>query len=175
MKAIFRTTALAALLVLAGCGQPSDDSGSAPHTSSTAAPAANSRPSGTVLLDVKPQDGKMLTTVGRVVEGQGIESTGKSGQLMYGPYAAMAAGSYKVTVYGQFEGVQPAAPLILDVGYAQGASVAKSVDVRPSDTSNGVLASFEFNLPQPVNDLEVRAKVADGTHVTIKGYQVVVK
>jgi hypothetical protein len=94
---------------------------------------------------------------------------------MFGPYSAMAAGTYKVTFYGQFDGSQPSKPLVLDVAYAQGASIVKSVEVQPADSSNGTLATFEFTLPQQVTDLEVRARVAEAAHVTIKGYQVVVK
>ena len=170
MNKIYCTAVLAALLVLAACGEPSNNSSASPDDS-----AASTRPSGTVVLDVKTEDGKTPTLVGHVVAGKGLESTGASGQLMFGPYAAMAAGNYKVTVYGEFEGSQPAAPLVVDVGYGQGATVAKSVDVKVADASNGILTSFDFTLPNKVADIEVRARVADGTHVTIKGYRVTVK
>ncbi len=175
----YRGAALASglLVLLCGCGQhPAISASDASSASSAATSAQNqARPAGTVLLDVQADSGKVPTQVGRVVAGKGLESTGAAGQLMFGPYASMAAGNYTVTVFGQFDGAQPAQPLELDASYAQGAKVAKTVKVQPSEATAGQLASFDFSLPQPVSDLEIRARVADGTHVTIKGYKVVVK
>jgi hypothetical protein len=152
-----------------GCGSQTDGG------ASSAGQSQQQRPSGTVLLDINTQDGKTPTTVGHVVAGKGLESTGTGGQLMFGPYSGMSAGDYVVTFYGEFEGTQPDKPLSLDVAYGQGASIAKSLNVQAADAKNGILGSFEFHLPTPVSDLEVRAKVANGAHVIVKGYKVAVK
>jgi hypothetical protein len=177
MKKIIRMAVLGGLLAcMAACDSSAPSNQDAAATATATADAG--RATGKVLLDLNLQTQKLPTMagVGQFVDGKGLVSTGMAGTLMFGPYSAMAAGKYKVTVTGSFDGTQPAKPLTLDVAYSKGSTVPKSVDVAPADVAkDGTLASFEFTLPTDVSDLEVRATVADGTHVLIKGYQVVVE
>jgi len=108
-------------------------------------------------------------------EGGVLKSNATNGYLMFGPKLAFNAGTYQVTVQGNALKVAPENAVTFDVTSNAGKTVhAKSVidASTPTWTAGTPLVAFEFTLPAPVTDLEVRAFVSSGSEVEISGYDI---
>lgn len=174
-------TATLVPLMLVGCDRsPSEatpPTASAP-AATPAAPAASDTPaaaspaaldaSGSLTLNAG--DSHILTQpgVGSVQNGL-LASTGTSGFLVFGPYAALPKGSYVATFNGSVKALPGGGQVRFDVVSGAGAKShgeAKVGEVKPQ----GVLAQFPITLAEDVNDLEVRVEIPDGGQVEFSSY-----
>jgi hypothetical protein len=88
--------------------------------------------------------------------------------LVYGPYRALEAGRYRVTVLGELE--NPGAEAFVDIAYSQGeASLAQIPICR--EAGPGILSVFSIDVPGEVLDLEIRIKVASDTKLAFRGIE----
>lgn len=109
--------------------------------------------------------------VGIVANGE-ISSTGKEGYLIFGPYAALDAGTYKVTVSGAVESLSEGSHVTVDVVSNQGANTLGSVEISAVPATGMPLAEFTATLPNDVSDIEVRVFVPASSRVSVSGYRV---
>lgn len=102
-------------------------------------------------------DPRLITQVG-ISEGRDIVSTHKAGYLLYGPYLALSAGMYCVSVWGTLETGCSNNPLV-DVTIEEGTQILAESILVTSDQHG--LASLEISLDKPCTDLEVRVLVRE--------------
>lgn len=106
----------------------------------------------------------LKTAVGNI-QGKNLVSTGVSGNLVHGPYLALAAGKYRVVIRGVL-GETGAAAARMDVAIDKGNLIlAESVLGEP--VADGCLVSLPIALDAPCSDLEVRVWVDDDTDLTV--------
>lgn len=107
-------------------------------------------------------------------DGGRLISNATNGYLMFGPKLPFDAGKYRVSIYGDSLEIATENSLVFDVTSNEGKQVhAKlGLDDKVGFTPTEPMASFEFELPAPVDDLEVRAYVTSGTAVTLTRYEV---
>ena len=108
-------------------------------------------------------------------DGGRLISNATNGYLMFGPKLPFEAGKYRVSIYGDNLEIAADNSLVFDVTSNEGKQVhAKlGLDDKVGFTPTEPMASFEFELPAPVDDLEVRAYVTSGTAVTLTRYEVI--
>lgn len=95
-----------------------------------------------------------------------IESVSQSGFMVFGPYSALPAGRYSLSLFGQSEFTDGA---YLDVVSQQGARVHATHYL--SESSEGTLLNnVTLTLPESVTDLEVRVWVGERSRVRLTGY-----
>lgn len=115
-----------------------------------------------------PKLAEMPREVGRMEEGQ-LQSDGRLGFLLFGPYAPMDAGKYRLVIFGTSEQTRSArADVVSELGRVEHAGFALS-EMR--GTPDGVLVSGQVTLNDSVNDLEVRVYVAEEDEVQVTGYR----
>lgn len=102
---------------------------------------------------------------------QQLVTDGRNGFLVYGPYASVPAGRYRLRVLGRWCGVAgPAA--WLDVVTGHGGHQAAHVDLMPGTQSiEGCLAEVAFALETDAVDLEIRLWVSAETQLLIQGFE----
>lgn len=103
--------------------------------------------------------------VGRVIS-SGIQTDGRRGFLMFGPYAALPSGEYRLRVSGA---VQQAKGAWIDVASSRG-TIRHALFPLPDAATNGVLIDGAVVLPAGVNDVEVRCYVETGSKLVLSGY-----
>ncbi|MDD1479045.1 hypothetical protein F9948_01305 [Burkholderia thailandensis] len=84
-----------------------------------------------------------------------MASTGQEGFLLFGPYAALPAGRYVVSLEGRCDATDGG---WMDIIWGHGTQVLMRHDVAPGG-KDGPIAEFDFELATPVSDLEVRVWV----------------
>lgn len=106
-----------------------------------------------------------------VRDGQAVRSSGERGFLVYGPYRALAAGDYRVRVFGAT--VQPDGAWV-DV-VSQGArNRHMRLPLSPTSEKNeGVLAEGALRFDAPARGVEVRVFVNRADRLVLTGYEVV--
>jgi hypothetical protein len=111
----------------------------------------------------------LLTQVGRPC-GNKLTTTKIAGCLLYGPYIALPAGDYRVTISGALGENGDAgarAEIVIDHGET---ILARSAMHEPDE--NGSLISLPVSLEAPCKDLEVRVWVEEQSEVTISMVEV---
>ena len=100
-------------------------------------------------------------------QGDTLFSAGQKGFLMFGPYASVPAGRYRLVIYGRAERVPGGAWY----DAASGKGLERVLPVTPlSRARPGVLAEAEFHLPESVSDLEVRVWVDEHDEVSLQAF-----
>jgi len=99
---------------------------------------------------------RLHTLVGERSHGD-IVTTGREGALVYGPYAALSAGSYRLFVHGEMPDGQTETMLV-EVVAVQASFQAAAWHVKAAKC--GLLVAGEFHLVRDVDDLEVRLMVS---------------
>lgn len=107
------------------------------------------------------------TMSGELVDGH-LVNNGKGGFLLFGPYAAFQAGTYSVSFVGNIDELSAGQKVRLDVVSSKG----KTSHALTELDKVGSISPFEFTLTEPVQDLEVRVLVPEGTDVSLQAYQV---
>lgn len=162
---------IVAIGVLGGC--QSSDQNSAPQRPA-AAVSSSSHAAGEVVLQLKAEDPKILTQVGRRTADKGLVGE-KAGYLAFGPYTALDSGKYTLTIFGTLQTPAPQNAVTVDVTYEQSKKqVAKVIFDRPAGEEDGrpVLVKLNFELQHPVQDAEFRVLLASGANVNMYGYMV---
>ena len=98
-------------------------------------------------------DARLHTKVGERL-GNTIRTTGRSGLLVYGPYAPFSAGTYQLTVKGTAQNTT--AGCWLDVACDLGQRCLIRVDLPQANASGEWTAIIEFVLEFSVKNLETR-------------------
>ena len=106
---------------------------------------------------------KLHTLVGERSRGD-IVTTGREGVLVYGPYASLAAGTYRILVHGEMPDGQAGA-MVVEVVAMQSSFQAAAWQV--TGAKRGLLVSGAFHLANDVDDLEVRLLVSSGHDVRL--------
>lgn len=106
------------------------------------------------------------TIVGEL-QGSLLLSTGTEGFIHFGPYAAMNAGSYRLTVNGSAE---KTATAWADVVSGRGNIRHAVFPLAATDKERDILAEGEVVLDEFVQDIEVRVYVGGEDSVVLKGY-----
>ena len=155
---------LALVSGLAACNQssgPLDEAGQ----QQPEAPASATPPVDTLSKRVVADQLPSIPGVGEV-HGDSLVSTGKEGFLMFGPYAAVKAGTYTVAVEGNIASL-PAGSVKVDVV----SNLGKTSHGEHVMSEPGEFPAFEITLPATVSDLEVRVQVPEGARVAVSSYQ----
>jgi glycosyltransferase involved in cell wall biosynthesis len=107
----------------------------------------------------------LLRTVVGSVQGKYLVTTGIGGNLIHGPYLALAAGNYLVVIRGAL-GKNGASGALMDVAVDKGNRIlAESALGEPGN--DGHLVSLPISLDASCTDLEVRVWVEAASDVTI--------
>lgn len=102
---------------------------------------------------------------------QQLVTDGRSGFLVFGPYASVPAGSYRLHVFGQWCGTTGTAAW-LDVVTGHGGHQAAHVELLPgAQPLDGRLADVGFELETDAQDLEIRLWVPAEAQLVIHGFE----
>lgn len=122
---------------------------------------------GEMAMEFSAMDSEIKTLVGRK-EHRSLVADGRPGFVMYGPYRPLAAGKYSITVKGS-----SSTPFTLDMSANQGKQVAHRTQYPAAqDGKSGILAQFDFEQSESVEDLEVRILVPATSDIRIESYQI---
>ena len=126
------------------------------------------RPSGKRLFPAT--DPRLLRQVGRLYRQQ-LLTDQRSGFLTYGPYANVAAGSYRLRALGNW--MSEAGPAIwMDVVSDQGSNRLAHHEMMPgSCESPEILAELDLRLLMDVPNLEIRLWVSAETSLALDGFE----
>ena len=107
--------------------------------------------------------------VGHTV-GQCLNTTGKVGYLLYGPYVALLPGRYMATVHGAACLDDSLHGAWMDVAWNKGVEIATR---QPLHAAAGELGLVHFELPAYTDDLEVRVFVTAESYLRLDGLTLV--
>jgi glycosyltransferase involved in cell wall biosynthesis len=115
-------------------------------------------------------DSSLKTSVGKSV-GECIQTTGKEGCLLFGPFLSVAPGDYRVVIYGSV-GESGIGSAIADVAIQSGACILAKDSISTLNEQD-VLAVLCFTIPEGgCTDLEVRVWVGDDTDMQISKIEI---
>jgi len=98
------------------------------------------------------------------ITSDGVATRGEEGFLMWGPYAPLRKGHYRVELEGTLESGDAALEIF---------SMAGDVSVlQPIVFDAAGKMRFDVELPRTVDDLEVRVYVTPDDRLTIRGYRI---
>ena len=164
-----------ATIILAGCQDKpagadaaATDPAAVPAPVETLAPAV---PTTSIVRVVGQDELPSEPGVGTVADGK-ISSTGKAGYLVYGPYSALDAGTYQVTLDGAVESLPEGSHATVDVVSDQGNNTLGSAEISSAPAGGAALADFVATVPASVKDVEVRLFVPENARVSVSGYRV---
>lgn len=176
MAASLRLPALFAALVMVGACSPAPaPPGPAPVAPATQTPAAPGAATTGVHLSYAADDGAIGSEVGERIPGAGLASQGRAGWLLYGPYAPVPAGRYRAVIRGS---VLPGhdGHVHVDVAHSKGQVLVAVLELDPAalvaGSSGGDLVVLPFELPQAVDDLELRLRVDAAGRVSVRSIQI---
>jgi hypothetical protein len=114
-------------------------------------------------------DVRLHTKVGER-QGLTMRTTGRSGLLVYGPYAPFSAGTYQVTAKGTAQNT--AEGCWLDVACDLGQKCLIKIDIPSANGSGGWTATTEFVLDLPVKNIETRLWVPATADLTLQSISI---
>lgn len=107
--------------------------------------------------------------------GRRLYSTGKTGYLLCGPYAALPAGRYQVQIFGEMHGEgQARADVCIGKGNTQ-ILAERILNGENPQRGDGVLVEMEIELDRYVDDLEVRVECLNLQKLFLSGWQLSMK
>ena len=114
-------------------------------------------------------DYRLKSEVGRLVRGR-LETQGREGFLLHGPYLPLAAGSYRFEVEGMGTGGGWA-----DVCSGGGTAIhgVQSFDLAAPEDSENALITADFILPNDVSDFEIRISVKADAWLSISALRII--
>jgi glycosyltransferase involved in cell wall biosynthesis len=115
-------------------------------------------------------DKRLHTQVGKRLW-QSIVSDGTAGFLTYGPYIALAPGSYEVIVRGE-RGLARNIAATIDVAVEKGENHLCKGILRDEVEGTDLLAAMQFTLHKHCTDLEVRIWVDEGSTLSISRLEI---
>jgi phosphoglycerol transferase len=122
-------------------------------------------------LSLAFDDPRVHTITGAKIPKLGLVSRGNAGVLAYGPYAPLTKGRYSVRLYGMAEaGARGTLDAVADGG---GLMLGKADFAVPAaKTTDGELATLQFDNPVNVTNLEIRVHASAGPALTVTRYEV---
>jgi hypothetical protein len=111
-------------------------------------------------------DASSFTIVGELQDNR-LLSTGTEGFIHFGPYAALKAGRYRLTVNGS---AVTTATAWADVVSGRGNIRHAVFPLKATDKESGILAEGEVVFDEFVQDIEVRVYAGTEDSVVLKGY-----
>jgi hypothetical protein len=104
-------------------------------------------------------------------QGQTMRTTGRSGLLVYGPYAAFSAGTYQLIVKGTAQSATDGS--WLDVACDLGQKCLIKTDIPAANSTGEWIATAEFVLDLPVKNIETRVWVPATADLTLLSISIV--
>jgi hypothetical protein len=176
MAAMLRLPALfAAVALVAACSSPAPPPGAPVAPEAARAPATPGDAPAGVHLSYAADEGAIGSEVGERIPGAGLASQGRAGWLLFGPYAPVPAGRYRAVIRGS---VLPdhGGHVHVDVAHSKGAVLVAVLELDPAalvaGSSGGDLVVLPFELPQAVDDLELRLRVDAASRVSVRSIQI---
>jgi hypothetical protein len=115
-------------------------------------------------------DPRLQHQVGRM-ERRELVSDGRSGFLVYGPYASLPADGYRLRVPGRWQSAA-GQPAWLDVVTSQGRVRTVHLELTAGGSAgDGLLVDIGFTLESDATDLEIRLWVSDESQLCISGFE----
>jgi glycosyltransferase involved in cell wall biosynthesis len=116
-------------------------------------------------------DPRMQTQCGVYQRGQ-LHASDSPGMLIYGPYAKVADGTYRLRAYGAMDRVDPES--WLDVAIEGGTRTLFKGELTGVAGGEGdVLLEGTMTLPRPVKDLEIRVWSSGQSQLRLAGFELV--
>ncbi|QYR52728.1 hypothetical protein [Lysobacter soyae] len=112
----------------------------------------------------------MQEGVGTLTNGR-LESTGKAGFLMFGPYIGLKAGRYHLKIDGSVATVPEGKTIVVDVASDAGKNIIQKQEIAAPTQAGAALTEFDVTLPVDTAKVEVRVNVPEGAKVDITGYR----
>lgn len=105
------------------------------------------------------------TSVGKIL-GESIQTTGKQGCLIFGPFISVGPGSYKVVIRGSV-GDESISDAVVDVAIKSGTCILANGCISESGEQD-IVAALYLDIPEEgCKDLEVRVWVSDNTDLQV--------
>ncbi len=111
-------------------------------------------------------DARLQRQVGSL-ERRILSTDGRAGYLVYGPYASLPAGEYRVRVLGDWQGTEEGARPYLDIVTGQGQQTILHTLLDRDAATAGCLLEASFLLSADVADLEMRLWVDVSTELAV--------
>jgi len=102
----------------------------------------------------------------------GIETVGREGLLLFGPFIRLKAGSHLARLFGA---ARTASHLHIDVAINRGFDVLGEKDVQISEGTRGLMVEMPFELAESTDSLEFRVSVDAAATVSVHAVQIVTK
>ena len=104
-----------------------------------------------------------------------LETTGRDGVLLYGPYIGASPGRYRVRVYGNRRAGTGSSNARLEVVSSAGRHVLGSCEFDGATTARegSVIARLDFSTDEQVEDLEVRIHVSSEIDMAVESVDLV--
>lgn len=90
---------------------------------------------------------------------------------MHGPYVALPAGKYSVTLYGYIDSGSNVNGAWVDITYQGGCNRLCHMPLMPI-RQRGILLYLPFVLMQDCSDVEIRLWVESGNHLRFEGLEI---
>lgn len=121
------------------------------------------------ILHFSATDYRLQSEVGHLVRGR-LETSGREGMLLYGPYVRLTAGHYRLEAEGAGSGSG-----WLDVCSDRGnvTHAAQSFDLAGAGDKAVVLLGIDFTLLTDIPDLEIRIFVRADTQLSVNALRIV--
>jgi hypothetical protein len=170
--------------LLAACSEQAVPPAPAPAAATAPAPSTAVAPTAGPAVAVAPAGGSLVlhystdeATIGSEVGerrlGAGTSTTGRAGWLLFGPYAALPAGRYRVELQG-FAEPDNAGTVHVDVARDKGATVVAAVELDAAQLADAASEDgwvvLPFTLAGPATDIEVRVRVVEASRLSVSGY-----
>jgi hypothetical protein len=114
-------------------------------------------------------DERLRTEVGSL-QGNFIRSVNKAGYLIFGPYVALAAGDYRVTIYGEV-GAGGLGTARMDVALSGGGNILGEAALTDQNNESQLI-SLPFSLDEFCHDLEIRVWVDEESDLSISSVDI---
>lgn len=115
-------------------------------------------------------DPRMQTQCGTYKRGK-LYSGDAAGMLIYGPYAKVPDGTYRLRAYGELDRHDP--DNWLDVASDSGRQILFKGDLAPGDADGQILLESVLTLSRPVKDLEIRVWSSGQSQLRLDGLELV--
>lgn len=109
-------------------------------------------------------DYRLHTQVGELRRGEML-TRGEAGLLLYGPYAPVPAGLYRIRIHGRWR--NSSGKGWVDVSSDRGVVIHKHQNLVPGQSDGLVVASMDVALQHDVKDLEIRVGVGEFVDLAI--------
>lgn len=166
-------------VLLAACSEPASPPAPAPAATDAPAPASAAAPpaaapaGGSLVMHYSTDEPTIGSEVGERRLGAGTTTTGRAGWLLFGPYAALPAGRYRVELQG-FAEPGHAGVVHVDVARDKGATVVAAVEIEAAQLADAASEDgwvvLPFTLAEPASDIEVRVRVGEASRLSVSGY-----